>query len=56
MSTVELVEHLLKIANEVIFPALALWLAYLVRQWLHGRIQAPPYEHKVQIQDGAKQP
>lgn len=51
MTTLELVDKLLTILNEIIFPSLALWIAYLVRQWLHGRIQTPPYEHKVQLQE-----
>lgn len=56
MSTIDLVEHLLKILNEIIFPALALWVAYLVRKWLTGQLETPPYEHKVSLQPPPVQP
>lgn len=49
MDTLNLVDKLLTILNEVIWPALGLWIAYLVRKWVSGTLTPPAYEHKVTL-------
>lgn len=54
MSTLDLVDKLLTIFNEILWPAIGLWVAYLVRKWVGGTLTPPPYEHKVTLQEGEK--
>lgn len=46
-----LIEHLLTIVNEIVFPAIALWLAYYIRSWLKGTLSPPPYQHEVRLKE-----
>lgn len=54
MSTLDLIDKLLTIGNEVLWPALGLWVAYLVRKWVGGSLSPPPYQHTVTLQDTQK--
>ena len=51
MTTADLMDRLLRIIDEAVIPAIALWLAYYVRRWVNGTLKVPPYEHKVTLQE-----
>ena len=56
MNTLDLIDKLLTIAVEIIFPALALWLASYVRKWLRGTLPVPPHVHEVTLAEKPPQP
>ena len=49
MNTLDLIDKLLTIACEIIFPALALWICFYIRKWLTGTLPVPPHIHQVSL-------
>lgn len=49
LTTAQFIETLVRIIDEIFFPALALWVGYLVRKWINGQLNPPAYRHEVEL-------
>lgn len=51
METINLIEHLLLIFNETVWPLVGVWLVYVARRWMEGKLKVPPHVLDVSIEE-----
>lgn len=60
MTTADLLDQIFRILNEailLIFTAIGLYVANLIRKWVGGNLPVPPHTHTVVInEDKARRP
>ena len=54
MNAITILDRLFGLIDEVIFPALAAYVLWQIRQWMNGKLQVPPHIHEVSLKQDDK--